>query len=114
MDDIALNQPAGRIELNSTCKNMFYINFKLPNLVVFFCPRSFFNFNSLPTLLTHYIMQMKWLDYVLFFFMYNTTDAARELEEGERKKKPNCFALGPVFDDFAKRTYYISCGEFVC
>ena len=46
--------------------------------------------------------------------MYNTIDAARELEEGERKKKPNCFALGPVFDDFAKRTYYISCGEFVC
>ncbi|RMX49627.1 hypothetical protein pdam_00003035 [Pocillopora damicornis] len=54
MDDIASNQPAGRIELNSTY-------------------------------------------------------AARELEEGERKKKPNCFALGPVFDDFAKRTYYISC-----
>lgn len=79
--------------------------------MVFFAQDLFFNFNSLPT---HYIMQMKWLDYVLFFFMYNTTDAARELEEGERKKKPNCFALGPVFDDFAKRTYYISCGEFVC
>ena len=42
-----------------------------------------------------------------------TVDAARELEEGERKKKPNCFALGPVFDNFAKRTYYISCGEFL-
>lgn len=40
-------------------------------------------------------------------------DAARELEEGERKKKPNCFALGPLFDNFAKRTYYISCGEFL-
>jgi len=40
-----------------------------------------------------------------------TVDAARELEEGERKKKPNCFALGPVFDNFAKRTYYISCGR---
>ncbi|XP_078349033.1 uncharacterized protein LOC144633972 [Oculina patagonica] len=54
MDDIASNQPAGRIELDSTY-------------------------------------------------------AARELEEGERKKKPNCFALGPVFDNFARRTYYISC-----
>ena len=40
-------------------------------------------------------------------------DVARELEEGERKKKPNCFALGPMFDNFAKRTYYISCGEFI-
>lgn len=54
MDDIALDQPAGRIELDSTY-------------------------------------------------------AARELEEVERKKKPNCFALGPVFDNFARRTYYISC-----
>lgn len=54
MEDIASNQPAGRVELDSTY-------------------------------------------------------AARELEEGERKKKANCFALGPVFDDFAKRTYYISC-----
>ena len=42
-----------------------------------------------------------------------TVDAARELEEGERKKKPNCFALGPVFDNFSKRTYYISCGEIL-
>lgn len=57
MEDIASNQPAGRVELDSTY-------------------------------------------------------AARELEEGERKKKANCFALGPVFDDFAKRTYYISCGGF--
>ena len=40
-------------------------------------------------------------------------DAARELEEGERKKKPNCFALGPVFDNFSRRTYYISCGELL-
>lgn len=39
----------------------------------------------------------------------DSTYAARELEEGERKKKPNCFALGPMFDNFAKRTYYISC-----
>ena len=45
----------------------------------------------------------------LYFF----PDAARELEEGERKKKPNCFALGPVFDNFARRTYYISCGELL-
>lgn len=39
----------------------------------------------------------------------DSTYAARELEDGERKKKPNCFALGPVFDNFAKRTYFISC-----
>lgn len=42
----------------------------------------------------------------------DSTYAARELEEGERKKKPNCFALGPMFDNFAKRTYYISCESF--
>lgn len=54
LEDIALGQPAGRIELDSTY-------------------------------------------------------AARELEDGERKKKPNCFALGPMYDNFAKRTYYISC-----
>lgn len=88
---------------------MFYINFKLPTQQVVFFAQDLF------LILTHYQLTTlcKWSD-VLFFFMYNTTDAARELEEGERKKKPNCFALGPVFDDFAKRTYYISCGEFVC
>ena len=90
---------------------MFYINFKLPTLVVFFAQDLFL-------ILTHYQLTTlcKWSDWTMYyyFFMYNTTDAARELEEGERKKKPNCFALGPVFDDFAKRTYYISCGEFVC
>ena len=47
---------------------------------------------------------------ILQNFIYFFSDAARELEEGERKKKPNCFALGPMFDNFAKRTYYISCG----
>ena len=47
------------------------------------------------------------------FMVLPTKDVARELEEGERKKKPNCFALGPVFDNFARRTYYISCGELL-
>lgn len=45
------------------------------------------------------------------WIIFLLSDAARELEDGERKKKPNCFALGPMFDNFAKRTYYISCGE---
>ena len=48
MDDIALNQPAGRIELNSTCKNMFYINFKLPTQQVVFFAQDLF------LILTHY------------------------------------------------------------
>lgn len=46
--------------------------------------------------------------------MYNIIDVVREFEEGERKKKLNCFVFGLVFDDFVKRIYYISCGEFVC
>ncbi|XP_048576342.1 uncharacterized protein LOC5502147 isoform X2 [Nematostella vectensis] len=40
----------------------------------------------------------------------DSTYIARNLEVGEKKKKPHCFALGPLFDNLmAKRTYYISC-----
>jgi len=35
---------------------------------------------------------------------------ARELELGE-KSKPHCFALGPLTDSSALRTYYVSCGS---
>ncbi|KAK3756001.1 hypothetical protein QZH41_013188 [Actinostola sp. cb2023] len=43
------------------------------------------------------------------FVELDSTYVARELEVGEGKTKPFCFALGPVFDDLAKRTYYVSC-----
>ncbi|XP_031555895.1 uncharacterized protein LOC116292680 isoform X2 [Actinia tenebrosa] len=39
----------------------------------------------------------------------DSTYVARELETKEEKNKPFCFALGPVFDNTAKRTYYVSC-----
>ena len=62
MDDIALNQPAGRIELNSTCKNMFYINFKLPTQQVVFFAQDLF------LILTHYQLTTlcKWTMYYFF------------------------------------------------
>ncbi|XP_065066095.1 uncharacterized protein LOC135692007 [Rhopilema esculentum] len=40
--------------------------------------------------------------------MLNQEYTARELEMGE-KSKPNCFALGPLTDSSALRTYYVSC-----
>ena len=38
-------------------------------------------------------------------------DCTRQLESHE-KPHPNCFAVGPLIDNGATRTYYISCSEY--
>eukprot|EP00112_Aurelia_sp_Birch-Aquarium-sp1_P021192 Seg5638.2 transcript_id=Seg5638.2/GoldUCD/mRNA.D3Y31 product=Cytohesin-2 protein_id=Seg5638.2/GoldUCD/D3Y31 len=77
----------------------------------------------------HYNWKKRWFrltqkgHLVLFSYYVKPTDAnpkgevmltqeytARELEMGE-KSKPNCFALGPVTDSSALRTYYVSCAS---
>jgi len=39
-----------------------------------------------------------------------SADCTRPVESHE-KPHPNCFAVGPLVDDGAIRTYYISCRE---
>ena len=39
------------------------------------------------------------------------SDCTRQLESHE-KSHPNCFAVGPLIEDGAIRTYYISCSQF--
>lgn len=45
-------------------------------------------------------------------FKLDVTYCTRQLENGE-KSHPNCFAVGPLLDDGASRTYYISCSTLV-
>ena len=43
-------------------------------------------------------------------FFFTVVDCTRQLESGE-KSHSNCFAVGPLLDDGASRTYYISCSK---
>ena len=48
----------------------------------------------------------------LLFWSAPHSDSTRQLEIGE-KPYPYCFAVGPLIDDGATRTYYISCGKLL-
>ena len=42
----------------------------------------------------------------------NISDITRE-PEADENEKPNLFAVGPLVEDGATRTYYISCGKIL-
>ena len=42
------------------------------------------------------------------YYMFACTDCVCEMEAGS-KSYPNCFTVGPVIDDGATRTFFISC-----